>query len=93
MLVWDGLAVLKDDNKHLFLIEAKAHLQETNSEMLAGNPQSIRKIASTLSAVKKYMGVPDSKNWQKPYYQFCNRLAFLYFFHVLLKHPTSLYSV
>jgi len=87
---WDGLAVMRLQNQVLFLIEAKSYPEETYTETKAVNRKSLARIQESLRTVQQYMGVDPKHNWLKPFYQVCNRLAFLYFFTVICDHPAYL---
>lgn len=78
---WDGLGVT--DNGQVLLLEAKAHVRELCSELLATHPRSKELIDSSLSETKAFMGVPEEADWTRPFYQYANRLAHLYLLHVL----------
>lgn len=87
---WDGLAVVNGiGQKGLLLIEAKAHIDETRSELKAKSQTSINKIKDSLAQVQKYYDI-EPVDWTKPYYQMGNRIAFLYFMNEVLHIPTWL---
>ncbi|MBT3181199.1 MAG: DUF1738 domain-containing protein [Deltaproteobacteria bacterium] len=88
--VWDGLSVMRSGEECRFLVEAKSHIRETITSMMATDPKSIKSIRCTFSTVKQYLGVAPDVDWTGPYYQFCNRLAFLYFMNVVLGQSTYL---
>lgn len=74
---WDGIARSKD-GKILYLVEAKAHLDEMKSKLSASNDQSIAKIKSAFENVHNtYYGEGNMNAWIKDYYQLANRLTFL----------------
>lgn len=88
---WDGIAVAdgKENSKGLLLIEAKAHTEETKSDMKASSAESIKMINNSFEEVQKYMGVKPQP-WTKEYYQLANRIAYLYYLNVKLSIPTWL---
>lgn len=88
--VWDGLGVMKVENDCCFLLEAKSYIQEMTSKMQATDPRSIKLIRESLGQVKGYMGFSEDADWTKPYYQFCNRLALLYFLNIVIQKPSYL---
>lgn len=91
--VWDGLAIVvgKDDRKGLILVEAKAHVNETYSQMKATADDSINKIKKTIHETKTAFGSSGSEDvWLKEYYQLANRLSFLYILNEKLNIPTWL---
>jgi len=73
------------------LVEAKAHTLELGgwlSACKATSPRSRAKIENAFEAVKTALGVSAEADWMGPYYQYANRLAHLYFMHVLCGVPT-----
>ncbi|GAA0122308.1 MULTISPECIES: hypothetical protein [Clostridium] len=88
---WDGLAVVNGINgeKGFLLVEAKAHLDETKSDLKAVSNQSINKIKKSISRTQEYYGI-ETNDWTKNYYQLGNRIAYLYFMNEILKIPTWL---
>ena len=87
---WDGLALLRStDGPAVLLIEAKAHPGETRSSCGATSPVSIDRIRARLAEVQAYMGLKPA-DWMNGAYQLANRLAFLYFLHVLCGVPAFL---
>ena len=85
---WDGLALLRStDGPAVLLIEAKAYPGETRSSCSAKNPVSIERIRTRLAELQSYMGVAPA-DWMTGAYQLANRLAFLYFLHVLCEVPS-----
>lgn len=88
---WDGLAVVNGINgqKGFLLVEAKAHLDETKSDLKAVSNQSINKIKKSISRAQEYYGI-ETNDWTRDYYQLGNRIAYLYFMNEILKIPTWL---
>ena len=88
--VWDGLSVMKTGDECRFLVEAKSYIRETITSIAATDPESFKSIQNALKAVKRYIGVDPERDWTRPYYQFCNRLAFLYFMNVEIRQSSYL---
>lgn len=88
---WDGLVVVNGVNgqKGLLLVEAKAHLDETNSDLKAVSDQSINIINKSISRTQEYYGI-EPNDWTKTYYQLGNGIAYLYFMNEILNIPTWL---
>lgn len=88
---WDGLATVngKNNEKGVILVEAKAHVSETQSDMKASSIESINKIKKALKETQLYMGIREN-DWTKEYYQLANRIAYLYFMNVKMNIPTWL---
>jgi len=74
---WDALGVSDDE---IILVEAKANIPEMVSPGTdAKNPQSIKKIRNSLDEVKKYLSIGDTIDWTGTFYQYVNRIAYLYY--------------
>ena len=74
---WDGLAKTKSGK--LLLVEAKAYIEEgVDFESKAG-PQSAARINTSLARAKSAFEAAQSAPWERPFYQYANRLAHLYF--------------
>jgi hypothetical protein len=67
------------DAEEWLLVEAKANLEELCSDCGATSPTNRPKIERALAETKQALGVPEDRDWLKGYYQFCNRVAALYF--------------
>lgn len=88
---WDGLAVVNGINgqKGFLLIEAKAHLDETKSDLKAVSDESVKIIEKSISRAQGYYEIQPN-DWTKHYYQLGNRIAYLYFMNEILNIPTWL---
>jgi hypothetical protein len=88
---WDGLAIVegKSGKKGILLVEAKAHPDETKSDLKATSKVSVDLIEKSISEVQNYMNA-KSRVWTKEYYQLANRLCYLYFLNNKLNIPTWL---
>ena len=79
---WDAVSwVTSDRPRELLLVEAKAHIGEIKTDCKAKDSESIKKIEKSFGEVKEALGAPSEIDWMKDYYQFTNRIAFLYFLH------------
>ena len=77
---WDAVGYVQVDSQNeILLVEAKAHVEELKSPCKAESQGGLPMITNALNDVKRYYGVKDSIDWLKPYYQYANRLAVLYF--------------
>jgi hypothetical protein len=75
---WDAIGRLRfGGTQEWLLVEAKANFQELLSDCQAADPASVQRISQTLNATKLALGVAQTCDWTRPYYQFCNRLAAL----------------
>jgi hypothetical protein len=72
---WDAIFKIGDT---IFIVEAKARIGELRSPCGAKSAKSIEKIENTMNKTKQYFGVSSDADWLNNYYQFANRLAFLY---------------
>lgn len=80
-LSWDGIAqICLSGQPTWILIEAKANHPEFCSPPCgATSPASRAQIRRSLNETKKALGVHRFFPWEGTYYQYANRLAFLYF--------------
>lgn len=89
---WDALAIVEGKNgvKGAILVEAKAHILEVGSQRYACRASSYNReqIEESLTIVKQALGAKLEADWMGDYYQYANRLAHLYFLHVMCKVPT-----
>lgn len=72
---WDALGRSGDT---IILVEAKAHLREFFSPGTQAGPASKTVIDAALSEVKTALGARDVSDWSQLFYQYTNRLAFLW---------------
>lgn len=88
---WDGLAIVKNKNEEsgVLLVEAKAHINETNSTLKATSKESIKKIKESIGISQKYYNIKPN-DWTNNTYQLGNRIAYLYFMNIILDIPTWL---
>lgn len=77
---WDAVGrVRSGDAEEWLLVEAKAHLGELISDCAATSQASRLMIQHAFAQTKQALGVPEGRDWMHDYYQFCNRVAALYF--------------
>ena len=80
---WDAIAEVRVNNrKEWLLVEAKAHLQELRSNCSAKKQGGRDQIKRALDVTKQALGVSPQNDWLKGYYQYCNRIAALYFLSI-----------
>ena len=72
---WDALGLTSNGP---ILVEAKAHLREFFSPPSQAGPKSIELIRRAFAAVQADLGVSTSVDWADHYFQYANRLAFLW---------------
>lgn len=89
---WDGLG--KSEDGKIFLIEAKANIPEILSPPSgAKDSRSQQLINKSLTEVKHFVGSKAEVDWSQVFYQYCNRLAHLYFLRVQNQIPAYLVFV
>jgi hypothetical protein len=80
---WDAIGEIDlNGSREWLLVEAKANVQELRSSCGAKDKMSLKRIQRTLDNTRTALGVPESCDWTKRYYQYCNRLAALHFVNV-----------
>lgn len=81
---WDAVGVLTHlDIREWILVEAKAHTAELRSTGCAAKEPSRTQIAGAFEEVQRDQGAVAAEDWMGRFYQYCNRLATLWF---LLQH-------
>ncbi len=65
---WDGLARSGD---RIFLIEAKANINELNSTPCKASPTSLVKIRSALDETREFLEIKSDTDWTKCFYHYC----------------------
>ena len=73
---WDALG--KSGSGHIFLIEAKAHVDEMLSTGTQASAKSAALINASLDEAKQFLGAKSVVDWTKVFYQYTNRVAHLY---------------
>lgn len=71
---WDGIFWVGNT---VYLVEAKAHIDEIKSDCMAGSSKSIGIISTYMDETKAHYGITSDSDWTKIYYQMANRMAFL----------------
>jgi len=88
---WDGLG--KTANGQLLLLEAKAHIPEIVSPPTAAQGASLARITKSLNKVRAALTANAKADWAAHFYQYTNRLAFLYLLRELNDLPAHLVFV
>jgi hypothetical protein len=77
---WDAVGkVSVNGQREWLLVEAKAHLGEIESSCQASPAGGLDTIRAAFETTKKALDVQRDRDWLSGYYQFCNRVAVLYF--------------
>jgi len=77
---WDAVGQIRfGEVEEWLLVEAKANLEELRSNCGATSPTNRPKIERALAETKRALDVSEDRDWLNDYYQFCNRIAALYF--------------
>jgi hypothetical protein len=88
---WDALG--RTSRGEPLLIEAKAHIPELLSPPTQATGRSLAAIRASLDRVKRAVGSRAAADWSSTYYQYTNRLAYLYFLRSLNRIPACLVFV
>jgi hypothetical protein len=77
---WDAIGLAEIDGKvEWILVEAKAHLGELRSDCLASTVNGLAPIRDAFAQIKHDLGVREVLDWLNGYFQYCNRIAALWF--------------
>lgn len=77
---WDAVARLATEaDEEWLLVEAKAHKGELLSDCRASEHGGRPRIERSFTEAKSALGVSENCDWLTRYYQFCNRIAHLWF--------------
>lgn len=87
---WDGLG--KSDVGDLFFVEAKSHISELYS-CIGAEGKSLDLILKSLNETKQYLNQNSKVDWSNGFYQYANRLAYLYLLRTLNHKPVYLVFV
>jgi hypothetical protein len=88
---WDGIAARTTQaGREWIIIEAKANHPEFCSPPSGAGTQSRKLICESLKKTQRYLGVHPAFSWLGTYYQYANRLAFLYFLNAVVHIPARL---
>lgn len=88
---WDALGVASDGT--VILVEAKAYIEEMDTNPSKASAASLEKIQKSLADTCKFMAAKPKGDWARTFYQMTNRLAHLYFLHSLNRIPAELWFV
>jgi len=77
---WDAVGEVRRDGAwEWVLVEAKSYLSEPRTQCQAKERGGLDRIRGAFAEVKSALGVPEAADWLSGYYQYCNRIAALYF--------------
>ncbi len=88
---WDALG--RGRENEVFLVEAKANIEEIISPETKATGKALELIKKSLDAAKKYLKMNNKADWSGTFYQYTNRLAHLYFLRTLNNLPAYLVFV
>ena len=88
---WDALG--RGNRNEVFLVEAKANIDEIVSPETKATEKSLVLIKKSLDGLKKYLKMNNKVDWSGTFYQYTNRLVHLYFLRALNKLPANLIFV
>jgi len=86
--VWDGLAITR--RGAIILLEAKAHIAEVLSPPSRAGGKSRARIIAALDEARQFYAPGSTTPWFAHFYQYCNRLAHLYFVAHVNRLPARL---
>lgn len=75
--VWDALG--RTSSGTLLFVEAKAHVRELVSGATRAMSDSRGRIEAALTEAREFLAPDSHTPWSEVFYQYANRLAFLYF--------------
>jgi hypothetical protein len=75
---WDGIFWV---DKTVYIVEAKAHLKEINSDCQSDKPKSRSDIEQDFNVTRVWFGISSDNDWKEKFYQMANRIAFLKLLH------------
>lgn len=78
---WDALG--KTDTGKVFLVEAKAHVDELVSSGTQSSGKSREMIAASLGETKAFLRAQEGADWMGAFYQYANRMAHLHLLRTL----------
>jgi hypothetical protein len=84
--VWDALATTSGGA--MLFVEAKAHVRELVSPPSKATPESLKRIEDALRVTRDFVAPGSRTEWSTTFYQYANRLAYLYF----MRHRNQLNS-
>jgi hypothetical protein len=74
---WDGLA--RTSTGKVIVVEAKAYIEEAVDYKSNASAESLARIDSALASAKSAYRASAGATWGRPFYQYANRLAHLYY--------------
>ena len=87
---WDAVGRhWKNGVEEVLLVEAKANIAELSANCSATSSTSVELIHDAFAETKSFLGATGT-DWTKGYYQYCNRLATLYFLNEKVHKPARL---
>lgn len=86
--VWDALG--RTERGELLFVEAKAHIAEAASPPTQATGDSLRLIQKSLLEVRQFLAPDSEADWSRVFYQYANRLAYLYLLRQLNQLPAHL---
>ena len=76
------------------LVEAKAYIEEADTDPTHAGEKSRPLIEESLSKTQHFMKAKNARaDWSRSFYQTANRFAHLYYLHELNRIPTELWFV
>ena len=77
---WDAVGKIQiEDRENWLLLEAKSYIGESKTDCKASPRGGLPLIEEAFKKTKQFLRVPYEADWKHNIYQYCNRLATLYF--------------
>lgn len=91
---WDALGIGQDAGQTRILVEAKAYIEEADTDPTGAGETSRPLIEKSLQEAQTFMKATKARaDWSRSFYQTANRFAHLYYLHELNQIPTELWFV
>jgi len=92
---WDGLGIGNDDQQTRILVEAKAYIEEADTNPTGAKSEKSKElIERSLTRARESMkATVGHADWSRSFYQYANRLAHLYFLEELNSIRTELWFI
>jgi len=79
---WDAVGKIRiGGHENWLLVEAKSYIGESKSNCHSKPHGGLPTIIEAFEKTKQFLGTPLEADWIHEIYQYCNRLATLYFLH------------
>ena len=92
--VWDGLGIADNNARTRIIVEAKAYIEEADTDPTGAGEKSKSLIDKSLLKTKEFMKASGGHaDWSQSFYQYANRLAHLHYLSEQNSIPCELWFV